>query len=192
MIHETPIRVGDPKDLRHNVTTILYDRAPQPWRVSLAWKLARYVRPLRDSLVRYAERHRVLGPEIKRATIHNVVTTVGKTGLTNYMMGLASENAFIRQALGTDNTSPAAGNTALGAETSATGMARKDADTKTLVSTSTMQLTSTWTNGSGGTVAVREAGIFNTKGTMLARSLTSAHDVGDGQSLQIIHQVPFA
>jgi len=146
-LKEKALRIADPRDMKHNVEIILYDRD---------------------------------GSEISRTKKHNVVTTVGKAALANL-------------ALGTDNTAASAGQTALVAETSATGMARKTCDSLS-ISTSTMVLDATWTNGSGGTVTVQECGVFNTSGTpkMLARSLTNSHAVGDGQSIRIVYNIPIA
>lgn len=134
------------------------------------------------------------GSELSRCTLHNIVTTVGKAKLANYALGLDSQTAWTQMELGSSNQAPAAGDTGVVSVISATGMAKKTADSLSISGNSTMVLDATWTNASGGNVTVQEVAVMNTSGTprCLARSLTNQHVVGNGQSLRIVYNIPIA
>jgi hypothetical protein len=98
-------------------------------------------------------------------------------------------------ALGTGTTGAAAGNTALEAEITDSGLERaaatpsRDTDTAT---NDTAVLTKTWT--ASGTKAVTEAGALNAgvAGILLGRQVFGAINVVSGDSLQITYEFTFA
>ena len=178
--------------MRHNVTVQHFDAARQRPDVALAWWIARHVSALRERAERYAiKRHRV-GALLAETTVHNLVPTTGYTALANYFVGLLSENAFIKQAVGTSNQAPALGDTGLIGETAASGLARKTADAVSVINGDTAQIgPSLFVNNSGGTVTIEESGLFNTKGSMFARLLTGTKEELPGQGLLITHWIEF-
>lgn len=122
--------------------------------------------------------------------ISNLVVSAGKAGMASRLNGDGAEAAFTYIALGTGTTAAAAGNTTLETETSASGLARA-AGTASRVTTSvtndTARLAKTFTNASGGNVAVTESGVLNaaSTGTLLSRQVFSAVNVANGDSLAI-------
>lgn len=97
-------------------------------------------------------------------------------------------------ALGTGTTAAAKTQTALVAETSATGLTRVAAGTTTAVTTNvandTIRLTKTFTQGAAGPTVIAEAGVFDaaTSGNMWARSLlavTRSLTLTDQHTIQI-------
>jgi hypothetical protein len=100
----------------------------------------------------------------------------GKNGITNagfaqlaLLAGDAAAVPFTYLALGTSSTAFAASQTALQAETSASGLARAAATVSRVTTTQTndtLQLVKTWT--SGATATIEEIGVFNASsaGTM--------------------------
>jgi len=126
--------------------------------------------------------------------VDNLVTTVGKAQLA-LLAGDASATPFTYIAVGTSNTAPAIGQTALGAETTTNGLQRASATasrTTTTVTNDTLSLTKTFT--ASGTVAVEEIGIFNasSSGTMLSRALTSTKTVVNGETLACTYTLAFS
>lgn len=109
----------------------------------------------------------------------NLVVTVGKNWIASRMVGTAS-NVMGYMAVGTDSTSPAAGNTTLGAEVA------RVAVTSATASTNTVTYVATFGAGTG-TGALTEAGLFNanTSGTMLSRTTYSVINKGSGDEMTI-------
>lgn len=109
----------------------------------------------------------------------NLVVTVGKDWIASRMVGTAA-NTMGYMAVGTDSTSPAAGNTTLGAEVA------RVAVTSATASTNTVTYVATFPAGTG-TGALTEAGIFNanTAGTMLSRTTYSVINKGSGDEMTI-------
>jgi hypothetical protein len=109
----------------------------------------------------------------------NLVVTVGKDWIASRMVGTAS-NVMGYMAVGTDSTSPAAGNTTLGAEVA------RVAVTSATASTNTVTYVATFGAGTG-TGALTEAGLFNanTSGTMLSRTTYSVINKGSGDEMTV-------
>lgn len=109
----------------------------------------------------------------------NLVVTVGKDWIASRMVGTAA-NTMGYMAVGTDSTSPAAGNTTLGAEVA------RVAVTSATASTNTVTYVATFGAGTG-TGALTEAGLFNanSSGTMLSRTTYSVINKGSGDEMTI-------
>lgn len=115
--------------------------------------------------------------------VNNLVVTTGKAYIASRMN---SNSAIIMgyMAVGSGNTSPAAGDTALGTE-----LARVAVDTAS-VANSTITYTATYPAGTGtGTLA--EAGIFNasSSGTMLCRTNFNEVNKASGDTVVITWNV---
>jgi len=111
----------------------------------------------------------------------NLVVTNGKTWIASRMAGTASAvMGWI--AVGTDSTSPAVGNTTLGAEVARVSTTVSGGT----ASTNTVTYVATFPAGTG-TGALTEAGIFNasTSGTMLSRTTYSVINKGSGDEMTI-------
>jgi hypothetical protein len=116
---------------------------------------------------------------------NNLVVTTGIEHIADQMSD-QGETQMSHAAVGTDNTAPASGQTALGTET-----ARVALDS---VTQSTTKVTYVATFGPGvGTGSLREAGIFNAAsvGVMLARH-TYVYDKGALDTLTINWEVDFS
>lgn len=129
-------------------------------------------------------------------TVDNLVVTAGK-GLITSRLGQSSDAVAAYIALGTSSTSVTTGQTTLGAETSATGLARALGTFSQITTTTTndtFKLTKTFTNTSGGTVVIEEIGIFNasSSGTMLSRALTGTKSVSNGESITATYTLVFS
>lgn len=116
----------------------------------------------------------------------NLVVTTGHQFIASRIAGVAA-NVMSHMAVGTTNTAPTIGNTALFAELTrvAFGSATPSGNQVTYVATF----------GPGvGTGAVVEAGLFNagSSGTMLARSVFSVINKGAGDSLTFTWTVTVA
>lgn len=109
----------------------------------------------------------------------NLVVTVGKDWIASRMVGTAA-NTMGYMAVGTDATSPASGDTTLGAEVA------RVAVTSQTASTNTVTYVATFSAGTG-TGALTEAGLFNanTAGTMLSRTTYSVINKGSGDEMTI-------
>lgn len=109
----------------------------------------------------------------------NLVVTVGKDWIASRMVGTAA-NVMGYMAVGTDSTSPAAGDTTLGAEVA------RVAVTSATASTNTVTYVATFGAGTG-TGALTEAGLFNANsaGTMLSRTTYSVINKGSGDEMTI-------
>lgn len=120
--------------------------------------------------------------------IKNVVVTVGKNYLANWLTAATQADYFMRYiALGTGTNAAVAGDTALQTE-----LATRVAGTLT-------SSTNVWQNvasfGAGvNTGAVTEAGLFSASsaGTMFARQVFSVINKAAGDSLQVTWQVTFS
>lgn len=109
----------------------------------------------------------------------NLVVTVGKNWIASRMQGTA-DNVMSYMAVGTDSTSPAAGNTTLGAEVARVALTSATASTNTVTYVATF--------GAGvGTGALVEAGLFNSNsgGTMLSRTTYSVINKGSGDEMTV-------
>jgi len=109
----------------------------------------------------------------------NLVVTAGKEWIASRMVGTAA-NTMGYMAVGTDSTSPAAGNTTLGAEVARVAVTSQTASTNTVTYVATF--------GAGtGTGALTEAGLFNanTAGTMLSRTTYSVINKGSGDEMTV-------
>ena len=111
--------------------------------------------------------------------IKNLVVTAGKDHIASRMVGTSS-GVMSHMAVGTDNTSPAAGDTALGAEAGRVAVSSYTASTNTVTATATFP-------AGTGTGALTEAGIFNASsgGTMLCRTTFSTVNKAAGDSVAI-------
>jgi hypothetical protein len=111
----------------------------------------------------------------------NLVVTVGKDWIASRMVGTAS-NVMDYMAVGTDSTSPAAGNTTLGTEVARVSTTVSGGT----ASTNTVTYVATFPAGTG-TGALTEAGIFNanSSGTMLSRTTYSVINKGSGDEMTV-------
>jgi len=111
----------------------------------------------------------------------NLVVTAGKNVIAD-RLGKASpaKGAMTHMAIGTDNTAPAAANTALGAE------AARVALTSTTVTDNAVQYQATFGPGVG-TGAITEAGMFNaaSAGDMLCRTTFSVINKGANDTMTV-------
>lgn len=96
--------------------------------------------------------------------VPNLVVTAGKEFVASRMAGVSS-NEMSHMAIGTDNTSPAAGNTALGSEAARVSL------TSTTVTNADVVYVASFGAGTG-TGSIVEAGLFNASsgGDMLCRT----------------------
>lgn len=127
-------------------------------------------------------------------TVRNLVTSAGKAQLA-LLAGDASAVPFTYLAVGTSSTAVSAGQTALGAEITDTGLARASATVSritTSVTNDTLQLDYTWT--ATGTKTVEEIGVFNasSSGTMLSRALTTTKTINNTETLQATYTCQFS
>lgn len=101
----------------------------------------------------------------ERREIKNLVVTTGKEFIASRMVGAASD-VMSHMGIGSDNTAPAAGNTALGAELGRVALGTLS------VSGAVVTHAATFPAGTG-TGAVVEAGVFNASsaGTMQCRTV---------------------
>lgn len=115
-------------------------------------------------------------------SIPNLVVDVGKAVIADRMKGTPTKAAMTHMAVGTSGTSPAAGDTTLGAEV---GSSRTSL---TSTSVSGAVITYVCSFGSGvGTGALVEAGLFNASsaGDMLCRTTYSVVNKGSTDSMTI-------
>ena len=126
--------------------------------------------------------------------IKNTITNAGLAQIA-LLAGDASAVPFTYLALGTGTTAAAATDTALGTETSASGLARAAATVSrvtTTVSNDTLQLLHAFT--AGASAAITECGILNaaTDGTLLGRQVFAAVNVVSSDVLTVTYKVSFA
>jgi hypothetical protein len=129
---------------------------------------------------------------LSTAPAYAVMTDAGKAARAGLTNGVGSISAFTYIALGTSGTTPAAGDTALGAEISTNSLARAAATctrVTTSVSNDTSQWAYTWT--ASGASTVNEVGIFNASsaGTMLIHDLIGPITTANGFQLTVTCKV---
>lgn len=117
----------------------------------------------------------------------NVVCTNGKEYLASFLNSAAAGAATFTMryiGIGTDSTSEAASNTALGTEVS------RHTGTVSYVSNQIYQVRATFATGSG-TGAIVEYGLFstNTAGTMLSRDTEAVINKGANDTLTVVCQL---
>ena len=127
-----------------------------------------------------------------KRTVKNLVPTVGKAGLASRVGGSGAEAVFDYIAVGTGTTAAAAGDTTLQTELAASGLTRAQGTVSRVTTTTTndtAQVTKTFTVT--GTQAVTEAGVLNASsgGTLLSRTVFSAINVVNGDSLTVTHKL---
>lgn len=120
----------------------------------------------------------------------NVVTTVGKEFIASFLGSAAAGAATFTGkyiAIGTDATTEAVSNTALGTESA------RHTGTASYLSGQIYQITATFATGSG-TGAIVEYGLFssNTAGTLIARDTESAINKGSNDTLTVVAQLTFS
>ncbi len=131
----------------------------------------------------------------------NLVPTAGKAGVASRINGAGAEAVFDKIGWGTGTTAPAAGDTALQTEVTASGGAASGVHV--VASATASRVTTTVTNDTAqlvgtvtatGTIAVTESGVFNatTNGTMLARQTFTAINVVNGDSIQFTWRIAAA
>lgn len=127
--------------------------------------------------------------------VRNLVTTAGKGLIAGRLNGSGGASAATYIAVGTGTTAAAAADTALGTETTTSGLGRA-VGTASLVTTTTTNDTAQVTNTFSvtGTVAVTESGVLNasSSGTLLCRQTFSAINVASGDSLDITWKISFS
>lgn len=113
-------------------------------------------------------------------TVKNLVVTAGKNWIASRMYDTGIPNEMSHMAVGTDNTSAAAGDTALISESARVALST------TTVSTNTVEYVATFGAGTG-TGALVEAGILNagSGGTLLCRTVFSVVNKGSDDTLTI-------
>ena len=111
--------------------------------------------------------------------VPNLVVTAGKEFVASRMAGVSS-NEMSHMAIGTDNTAPAAGNTALGTEAARVSL------TSTTVTNADVVYVATFGAGTG-TGSIVEAGLFNASsgGDMLCRTTFAVVNKGSNDSITI-------
>lgn len=125
--------------------------------------------------------------------VKNLVVSAGKAQMAS-LAGDATATPFTYVALGTTNTAPAAGNTALAAEITDSGFQRA-AGTVTRITTTvtndTLSISKTFT--ASGSKTLEEVGIFNasSSGTMLSRALTGTKAMSSGEQITITYTLAF-
>lgn len=134
----------------------------------------------------------LLGRYANEKVVSNLITNAGRAIISGLINGSGSPASFTYIAVGTSTTAAAATDTALGTETTTSGLGRA-AGTVSLMTTTitndTAQITKTFTVT--GTVAVTESGVFNASSgaTLLAHQVFSAINVASGDSLQITWKI---
>lgn len=126
--------------------------------------------------------------------IKNTITSAGLAQIA-LLAGDATAIPFTYLALGTGVTAANIADTALQAETAASGLARAAATVSrvtTTVTNDTLQLLKAFT--AGASVAITECGMFNaaSTGTILGRQVFAAVNVVSGDILTITYKVSFA
>ena len=144
---------------------------------------------------------RVLVTDKEGKTIHdtgfkkNQITNAALAVFAGLVGNTGAQTAFTYLAVGTDNTAPAASQTALVAEIIDSGLARKAATvtrSTTTQTNDTLQLDATWTVS--GTKTINEVGPFNASsvGVMAGRLLTGAVGVVSGNNFSITYKIKFS
>ena len=138
---------------------------------------------------------KLIGPDGKvkqEHTNHNLVVTVGKSYLCTWLTAATQSTPFMDYvALGTSNSGPTSGDTALGAELSGGGYSRVAG---TLTSASNVWTNTATFSPGNGTGAIQEAGLFSasTSGTMFAHQTFSVYNKAAGDTMIIVWSVTFS
>jgi len=123
---------------------------------------------------------------------HNLVVTVGKNYLAQWLTAATQSTPFMSYvALGTVQTGPSAGDTALNAESVVAGYSRVQG----VLSFSSNVWTNTATfNPGNGTDAIKEAGLFSASsaGTMFAHQTFNVYNKAAGDTMIIVWSVTFS
>lgn len=138
---------------------------------------------------------KLIGPDgnVKQEhTDHNLVVTVGKNYLASWLTAATQSTSFMPYVgLGTVQTGPSSGDTALNSESVVGGYSR--------VSGTLTSATNVWTNTAtfnpgNGTDAIREAGLFtaSTSGTMFAHQTFNVYNKAAGDTMIIVWSVTFS
>lgn len=127
--------------------------------------------------------------------IKNGITNTGKAAAAALVGDVDSISPFSYIAVGTSNTAFGASQTALQAEITDTGLARKSATVirvTDIVTNDTLQFTASW--NVTGSKTIEEAGIFNdaSAGIMLCRVLTDTKTVEDEDVFTLVYKVRFS
>lgn len=138
---------------------------------------------------------KLIGPDgnLKQEhTDHNLVVTVGKTYLAQWLTALTQSTPFMSYvALGSGTSGPSAGDTALDTELTVGGYSRVQG----VLSFASNVWTNTATFAPGnGTAAITEAGLFSasTVGTMFAHQVFSVYNKAAGDTMIIVWSVTFS
>ena len=112
----------------------------------------------------------------------NLVVTAGKNWVAGRFKDSGIPDEMSHMAIGSADTAPAAGNTALATELNRIALTT-DGGT---VSTNTVQYDASWTSAAAA-YAIKEAGIFNASsgGTMLARTTFAVINKGTDDTVSI-------
>ncbi len=144
----------------------------------------------------YEIEHYRNGVLIEREVTKNKVVNTGLAEIVKLIgTGLSGGTAFGYLALGTNNTAVQATDTTLGAETSATGLARAAATVTqetTTVAGDTLKLYKQFISAHAGTVGVYEVGVFNasSSGDMASRSvLSSVKNIENTDELKVTYNL---
>jgi hypothetical protein len=115
--------------------------------------------------------------------VDNLVVTAGKNHIADQLKSSPAQAAMGWMAIGTGSTSPAAGDTLLGAEID------RNALTSRTAAANVVTYVGDWAAGDGTNSAIAEAGIFNVVTantiTMLARATFTAINKGASDTLKI-------
>jgi hypothetical protein len=128
-------------------------------------------------------------------TVDNLVVTRGKQIIAEQLNGVTTA-PVTAIAIGSGNTAPAAGNTALVTEITTNG-GQRGAATCTSQTTTTTKDTAQWvkTFTFSGSLTIEEEGLFDNNtsgGNLLARQTFSAINVVNTDTLQITHKIQFS
>src|SRR5581483_10719371 len=137
---------------------------------------------------------KLIGPDgqVKQEhTNHNLVVTVGKTYLAQWLTAATQSTPFMSYVgLGTVQTGPSSADTALNAESVVAGYSR--------VQGTLSFASNVWTNTAtfppgNGTDAIKEAGLFSavTSGTMFAHQTFNVYNKAAGDTMIIVWSVTF-
>ena len=112
----------------------------------------------------------------------NLVVTAGKNWVAGRFKDGSIPDEMSHMAIGSADTAPAAGNTALATELNRIALTTAGGT----VSTNTVQYDASWTSAAAA-YAIKEAGIFNaaTGGTMLARTTFAVINKGTDDTVSI-------
>lgn len=138
---------------------------------------------------------KLIGPDGKlkqEHTNHNLVVTVGKTYLAQWLTALTQSTPFMSYVgLGSGTSGPASGDTTLDTELVVGGYSRQQGT----LSFASNVWTNTVTFAPGnGTAAITEAGLFSasTSGTLFAHQVFSAYNKAAGDTMIIVWSVTFS